>query len=153
MGAKLILDSSGEALRHAGREGVFLMKPNLRELSQLVGRDLQNEQEQIRAGRQVLQEGHAEVMVLSLGADGALLITAEDTERFAALDVPIRSAVGAGDSMVGAIVLALSRGDTLRDAVRFGMAAGAAALMTEGTELCRRKDVEHLYRAMQLDPS
>ena len=67
------------------------------------------------------------------------------TERFAAIDVPRRSAVGAGDSMVGAIVLRLARGSELREAVRFGMAAGAAAMMTPGTELCRREDVERLY--------
>lgn len=145
MGAKLILDTSGDALLHAGREGVYLMKPNLRELSQLIGRDLHDEHDQIAAGRQVLEEGHAEVMVLSLGADGALLICQDVTERLAAPDVPIRSAVGAGDSMVGAMVLALARGDELRNAVRFGVAAGAAALMTEGTELCRREDAERLY--------
>jgi fructose-1-phosphate kinase PfkB-like protein len=83
--------------------------------------------------------------VLSLGAQGALLATAEGAERFAAIPVEARSTVGAGDSMLAGIVLGLSRGLPLRDAVRFGMAAGAAALLGSGTQLCRRSDVERLY--------
>jgi len=146
--AKFFLDTSGAALEQAGREGVYLVKPNLRELSELAGRELRSEQDQIAAGRKMISERRAEVVVLSLGASGARLITAEHAEHFPALDVPIRSAVGAGDSMLGGIVLALARGEVLRNAVRYGMAAGAAALMTEGTELCRREDTERLYQTM-----
>lgn len=144
--AKLIVDTSGDALGQILQNGVYLLKPNLRELSQLAGRDLMGEQDQIAAARQLVDGGKAEIVVLSLGAGGALLVTAELAERFETFDVPVRSAVGAGDSMVGGIVLALARGKSLRDAVVFGMAAGAAALMTEGSELCRREDVERLYR-------
>lgn len=148
MNAKFFLDTSGDALRQAGRDCVYLVKPNLRELSEFVGRELETEKQQIAAGRQMIDEGRTEVVVLSLGADGALFITATEAEYFPALDVPIRSAVGAGDSMLGGIVFALARGDPLRDAVRYGMAAGGAALMTEGTELSRRDDTERLYRSM-----
>jgi 6-phosphofructokinase 2 len=69
-------------------------------------------------------------------------------ERLLPIQVPVQSAVGAGDSMVAAIALGLVRGLPLLDAVRFGMAAGAATLMTPGTELCRRADVERLYAAL-----
>lgn len=148
MGAKFFLDTSGEALRQAGRDGIFLVKPNLRELSEFVGRDLVTQTDRIAAGRQMISESRAEVVVLSLGADGALFITAEYAEHFPALKVPIRSTVGAGDSMLGGIVFALARGAPLRDAIRYGMAAGASALMAEGTELSRREDTERLYRSM-----
>lgn len=144
--AKFFLDTSGDALRHAGQAGVYLVKPNLRELSEFVGRELKTEQDQAAAGQQMIHEGRAEVVVLSLGAKGALFITADRSEHFPAMEVPIRSAVGAGDSMLGGIVYALARGDTLRDAVRYGMAAGAAALMSEGTQLNTREDTERLYR-------
>jgi len=73
------------------------------------------------------------------------LMTAEGAERFAAIPVEARSSVGAGDSMLAGIVLSLCRGLTLGEAVRYGMAAGAAALLGSGTELCRRSDVERLY--------
>ncbi|MNY64133.1 putative phosphofructokinase PfkB [compost metagenome] len=61
--------------------------------------------------------------------------------------MPVCSAVGAGDSMVGAIVLALSRGWKLREAVRYGIAAGSATIMRPGTELCRAEDVQRLFGA------
>lgn len=148
MRAKFFLDTSGDALRQAGRDSVYLVKPNLRELSEFVGRDLLTQKDQVAAGRQMIIDGRAEVVVLSLGADGALFITASDAEHFPALKVPIRSTVGAGDSMLGGIVFSLARGDSLREAVRYGMAAGASALMAEGTELSRRDDTERLYRSM-----
>lgn len=148
LNARFFLDTSGDALRETERESVYLVKPNLRELSEFVGKELESQEEQIAAGRQMIDEGRAEIVVLSLGADGALLVTAREAEHFPALDVPIRSAVGAGDSMLGGIVYSLSRGHAIRDAVRYGMAAGAAALMTEGTELNRREDTERLYQSM-----
>jgi 6-phosphofructokinase 2 len=91
------------------------------------------------------------VVVLSLGAGGALLITANGREHVRTPTVPIRSKVGAGDSMVAGIVLGLSRGLDLADAVRYGVAAGAAAVMTPGTELCRREDTERLFGQMMED--
>ncbi|MOA18926.1 putative phosphofructokinase PfkB [compost metagenome] len=86
--------------------------------------------------------------MLSLGGEGAVLASKEGIERFPPLDVPVCSAVGAGDSMVGAIVLALSRGWKLREAVRYGIAAGSATIMRPGTELCRAEDVERLFGAV-----
>jgi 6-phosphofructokinase 2 len=86
------------------------------------------------------------VVVVSLGAAGALFAWKEGVERVRAPTVPIKSKVGAGDSMVGGIMTALKRGWEIPDAVRFGVAAGAAAVMTEGTELCRRDDTERLYQ-------
>lgn len=148
LGAKYFLDTSGDALREAGREGIYLVKPNLKELSEFAGRDLATRSDQIDAARELIAEGRAEVVVVSLGADGALLVTDKLAEHFPALQVPLRSAVGAGDSMLGGIVYSLARGNPLRDAVRYGIAAGAAALMTEGTELNRREDTERLYAEM-----
>jgi 6-phosphofructokinase 2 len=87
-------------------------------------------------------------MVVSLGAAGALMVTEDGSERMTAPTVPIKSKVGAGDSMVAGIVFSLAQGRSLREAVLFGIASGAAAVMTPGTELCRRKDVEQLYDRM-----
>jgi 6-phosphofructokinase 2 len=146
LGARFILDTSGEALRQT-RRGVFLLKPNLRELEAYAGRGLPRQTDQIEAAQTLIAEGLSEAIVLSLGAQGALLVTASSHEKLAPIAVPIRSAVGAGDSMVGAMAFGLARGLGLAQAVRLGMAAGAATLMTPGTELCRREDVERLYAA------
>lgn len=148
-GARCIVDTSGKALRRAVGSGVYLVKPNVRELQQLVGRDLDSEGEQTEAARHLIEAGRVEVVVLSLGAGGALLITADGYRPVRTPTVPVKSRVGAGDSMVGGMVLALARGLAVGDAVRFGVAAGAAAVMTPGTELCRRADTERLYERLQ----
>jgi 6-phosphofructokinase 2 len=144
LGIRFILDTSGAALKQAGL-GIYLLKPSLRELGDLVGREIRTEREQEQAAREIIEQGRSEIVVVSLGDQGALLVTAEGAERFAALPVEARGSVGAGDSMLAGIVLSLCRGLELGEAVRFGMAAGAAALLGSGTELCRRSDVEHLY--------
>jgi 6-phosphofructokinase 2 len=120
----------------------------LRELQDLVGREIATPFEQEKAAREVIAQGRSEIVVLSLGAEGALLVTEEECERFAAVPVEARSTVGAGDSMLAGVVLGLSREMPLREAVRFGLAAGAAALLGSGTELCRPSDVERLYQPM-----
>lgn len=149
-GARLVLDTSGEALREGLKAGVFLVKPNRRELAQIAGRVFLDGQQQENVARGLVERGAAQIVVVSLGGAGVLLVTDSGAERIASPDVPIRSRVGAGDSMVGGIMLALARGEEIATAVRFGIAAGAAAVMTPGTELCRREDTEGLFRTMQV---
>jgi 6-phosphofructokinase 2 len=143
-GARFVLDTSGAALEQAGL-GIYLLKPSLRELGELTGRQIRTEPEEEQAVQQLIEQHRCEIVVLSLGGQGALLATAEGCDRFAAIPVEARSTVGAGDSMLAGIIFGLSRGMPLCDAVRFGMAAGAAALLGSGTQLCRRGDVERLY--------
>jgi 6-phosphofructokinase 2 len=145
-GKRLVLDTSGAALKQAGR-GIFLLKPSLRELEDLTGRQIRGEREELAAARLLVDGGRSEIVVLSLGGRGALLVTAEQAERFPAIPVSAKSTVGAGDSMLAGIVLGLTRGLLIREAVLFGIAAGAAALLGSGTQLCRREDVERLYEA------
>ena len=147
LGKRFVLDTSGGALKQAGY-GIHLLKPSLRELQDLSGREIATLFEQEKAAREIIEQGRSEIVVLSLGEQGALLATAEDCERFPAIPVAARSTVGAGDSMLAGVVLGLSRGLHLREAVRFGLAAGAAALLGSGTQLCRRSDVERLYQPM-----
>jgi len=147
-GVKVIIDTSGDALNRPLPEGLYLIKPNYREFRDLVGRDMKDES-QIRAeARKMVQTGRSEILVVSLGAAGALLVSNDITELIRPPTVPIVSKVGAGDSMVAGIVLSLAKGETLRESVLFGIAAGAAAVMTPGSELCRREDAERLYVRM-----
>lgn len=153
LGASVIIDTSGDPLRLALDEGVFMIKPNMRELNMLVGRELEDEAEQEAAVMEIVRQGRSEVVVVSLGAAGVLLATAEGCTRLRAPVVPIRSKVGAGDSMVGAITLRLALGNTIDDAVRYGVAAGAAAVMTAGSQLCTLEDTERLFAKMRLQES
>jgi len=148
-GGRLILDTSGPPLASALREGVFLFKPSLRELGDFAHGPVDHEAEQAGAASAIVQSGCCQVVVVSLGAAGVLFATESGCERLPAPSVSVRSRVGAGDSMVAGIVLAISRGDTVRDAVRFGIATGTAAVMNPGTELCHRDDVEKVWRQVK----
>lgn len=149
IGARLAVDFSGEPLTYAAqRGGAYLMKPSLNELSGLLGRTLASQREQEEAVRELIDRGAAEVVVLSLGAEGALYACRGQMERLASPQVPVVSAVGAGDSMLGAIVHGLASGLELGQAVRYGVAAGAATVMRPGTELCLREDVERLLQEL-----
>lgn len=147
--SRFVLDSSGAALANGLRSGgVYLVKPSLRELRALVGQELVPEAEQEEAATKIVNNGQAQIVVVSMGAAGALLVTAKDCKRIRAPAVPVKSKVGAGDSMVAGIVLGLARDMPLRDAVRLGIAAGSATVMMPGTQLCRREDAERLFEQM-----
>lgn len=146
--AKLILDTSGAPLKYALEEGVYLWKPNLGELSYLSDCDELIEETALVAAKKMIAKCMAEVIVISLGAAGAMLITKDISERYKTPVVPRKSTVGAGDSMVAGIVLSLSKGATLPQAVKYGIACGTAATMNLGTELCKQEDVEKLYKSL-----
>ncbi|MCF8062911.1 MAG: 1-phosphofructokinase family hexose kinase [Deltaproteobacteria bacterium] len=150
---RLVLDTSGAPLRKALDTYPFLIKPNLRELSDMAGKELESDTEIQAFSRKLVEEEKSEVVVVSLGAAGALLTWKDGQLTLRAPTVPIKSKVGAGDSMVAGLVLALDRGMTLEDAARFGVAGGAAAVMTPGTELCRREDAERLFASMSAERS
>ena len=151
-GSRLVLDTSGVPLARAVDQGVHLLKPSLHEFQALLGEPEVDESRLATLGATVVKRGWCDILVLSLGAGGALWVTGSEWERLAAPAVPIKSSVGAGDSMVAGIVLSLARGRPLREAVRFGVAAGAAAVMNPGTALCRREDVERLYPQVMTSP-
>lgn len=147
-GAKVVIDVSGEALKLALQEGVFLIKPNVREFRELVGSDIKEESQIKVAARKIVESGKCEVVVISLGAGGVLVVSENFAEHILSPTVPIISKVGAGDSMVAGIVLSLAQGNPLRESILFGVAAGTAAVMTPGTQLCRLEDAQRLYTAM-----
>lgn len=151
-GARVVVDTSGNALRLALNEGVFLIKPNIREFRELTGHEMSDESEIRNMAMEIVGSGQSKAVVISLGAAGILMVSQDGHERIQSPTVPVVSKVGAGDSTVAGIVLSLSRGNLLRDAARFGVAAGTAAIMTPGTELCRRDDTERLYKLMTSEP-
>lgn len=148
LGMRLVLDTSGAPLEEAAREGVYMIKPNVRELADLTGAKIGCDAHQEEAAAKLAGKGRNEVVVVSMGSAGALYATEEGAVRINAPCVEIRSRVGAGDSMVAGIVLGLAMGNPLDEAVRYGVAAGSAAVMTPGSELCRSEDVLRLYEEM-----
>jgi 6-phosphofructokinase 2 len=150
LGAKTVIDSSGSALKAALAEGVTLMKPNLVELGDLVGANLDSNAEQMEACRKLVKDKRAEMVALTLGEDGALLVTATQAWRALPMQIEAVSAVGAGDSFLGGMVAALDAGKPLEEAFRMAMAAASAAVLTPGTGLCQPQDVQELLPKVEI---
>jgi 6-phosphofructokinase 2 len=150
-GSRLVLDTSGPPLAAALEEGVYLVKPNLRELRELTGEALEAEGDWAAAARRLVDSGKTEVVALSLGHRGALLLAAHGLGlRAPALEVKIASTVGAGDSFLAAMVWRLASGGTLEEAFRYGIAGGTAALLSPGTSLAGKGDIERLTGLVQV---
>jgi len=143
--ARFILDTSGPALRETLGHGVFMIKPNLGELEALVGRSLPDTAAQLAASHDLVAEGAARIVAVTLGAEGALVASQDEAWRVATPPIEAQSAVGAGDSFVGAMTLAFAQGRDLKAALAYGTAAGTAAVLSPGAELSRPDDVERLY--------
>ena len=144
--AKVIVDTSEEALKQVLEEGVFLLKPNLGELGRLVGIDSLDDESADEAAQELIQAGKAEVIVVSLGPQGAYLITKQIKEHVPAPRVKKLSTVGAGDSMVAGMVSVLANGGTYSEMVRMGVACGSAATMNSGTQLFKKEDALRLFK-------
>ncbi len=148
-GAKLIVDTAGEALHEAVQAGVFLIKPNIRELAALVGKIELDLASAPAAARQLIGNGRCEAVVVSMGPDGALLVTKDRVQDIIPPILNVKTTVGAGDSLVAGIVMRLMEGKNLTEAVQYGVACGSAATIHYGTELCEKTDVEDIYSAIQ----
>jgi 6-phosphofructokinase 2 len=146
----MVLDTSGSALAAALEEGVYLVKPNLRELAELSGQALHSEDDWAAAAGNLVRSGKAQAVALTLGEHGALLVSHGMGLRANAIPVRIASTVGAGDSFLAAMVWRLAAGDSLVNAFRFGVAGGTAALLSPGTGLAQRDDTERLVGQVRL---
>jgi 6-phosphofructokinase 2 len=145
MNALYIVDTSGHPLQLAAQEGVYLLKPNLSELSKLVGKESLELNEVDDAAMEVVRRGQCKVIVVSLGPAGALLVTKDGYEHVPAPTVKKLSTVGAGDSMVAGMSWMIDQGKSLKEAVRFGVACGTASTMNPGSQLFDVEKVYYLY--------
>ncbi|WP_338868008.1 1-phosphofructokinase family hexose kinase [Spirosoma sp. SC4-14] len=143
-GIKVIIDTSGKPLQSALQCGVFLTKPNLGELARLVGKERLEGKQVSLAARELIQARWCEVVVVSLGPRGALLVTNDLHEYIPAPIVKTISTVGAGDSLVGGMVYALGQGKSLSEAARLGVACGTAATQNSGTHLFQKQEADEL---------
>lgn len=150
-GAKIALDTSQGALRAAVAEGVHLIKPNMKEFQDLVGISSGQDSKLVDAAQALIATKQVAIVALSLGADGALLIAAGRALRARPLAVDPVSVVGAGDSFLGALVWRLSRAPDLEDALRYAMAAGAAAVLRAGTSLAKVDDITRIRASVRID--
>ncbi|MDO9374506.1 MAG: 1-phosphofructokinase family hexose kinase [Ferruginibacter sp.] len=145
VGAKCIVDTSGPALQALQGKNVFMIKPNINELCKMLSIETLAANEVPDAAQQAVRDGFAEVIVVSMGPDGAWMVTEEKRYFAAAPQVEKRSTVGAGDSMLAGISYMLQQKQPLKQALNFGVACGSAATMNDGTQLFNLEDAQRLY--------
>ncbi len=150
LGAKTVIDTSGAALAAVLAESVTVIKPNLIELTELVAAALEHDEDHIAACRKLAVDGRAEIVALTLGDQGALLVTAERAWRALPLQIEAVSTVGAGDSFLGGLVAALAGGQPLEEAFRVAVAAASAAVHMPNTGLCQSQDVKRLLPEVKI---
>ncbi len=142
-GIRCILDSGEQWLEEGIKAKPFLIKPNIREARELLKVELSTEEAIIKAALSLVEVG-IEVIVISRGRDGIIAATKGKILKAVAPPVKIRSAVGAGDCTIAGLALKLANKGSLIEACRLAVAMGTAAVLTPGTELCHRADVETL---------
>jgi 1-phosphofructokinase family hexose kinase len=150
-GAHVILDTSGQALEQGCRAAPELVKPNAYEAFLLTGRPVDSLEQIAAAGQAILQMGPAQVAV-SLGKDGALLLQSGRVWLAHSPQIEERNPIGAGDSMVGGLVWGLSQGLEASEALRWGIACGAATASLSGTAVGTRQLVESLLAHTHVEP-
>ena len=150
LGIMTVLDSADEWLKEGIKAKPDIIKPNIREAQVLLGMELKAEEEITHAVRQFVSNG-IRIASISRGRDGLIIADKDATLKVVPPEVPVSSTVGAGDSTVAGLVLQLSRGGSLEDAARLAVAAGTAATLTPGTELCHREDVTRLLPQIRVE--
>ena len=146
VGAKCIVDTSGAALQALKGKHVYLIKPNINELSKMLNITSIADNEVPDAAQQAVRDGFAELITVSMGSKGAWLVSHDKKYFASAPEVEVRTTVGAGDSMVAGITYMLQQKESLKQALNFGVACGTAATMNEGTQLFNVEDAERLYK-------
>ncbi|MBI3040305.1 MAG: 1-phosphofructokinase [Chloroflexi bacterium] len=142
-GVRTILDSAGQWLEEGIKAKPYLIKPNVREAEVLLKRELPSEEAIIEAALDLGEMG-IEVAVISRGKEGIIASTKGRLFKAVSPPVKVSSAVGAGDCTIAGLALKLAYGEPLIEACRLAVAMGTAAVLTPGTELCHRADVERL---------
>ncbi len=147
---KVAADADGDELKSAVAAGVYLIKPNHYELGRLTGLEVTNHDNAVKAARKVIRQG-VEVVVCSLGASGAVLVTEHEAWHAVPPKIKVDSAVGAGDSLLAGVLVAHAEEKSWDEVLRLGVACGTATALTPGTDLCFMKDIEVILPQVMLE--
>ena len=147
--AKLILDTKGKALDNAVKADIFLFKPNLAELSSLYGIKILSNATLEKYARKFMATHKCQILAVSLGRRGALLVTSDVLEYIPAPIVHEQNTIGAGDSMLAGMLLKAQAGSSPQSMIRYGVASGAAATLRKSAQLCQLEDVESIFNWMR----
>ncbi len=152
LGATVYFDSDGENLKAGIVAEPKGIKPNIHELSRLYGKPIEENDLAtiLKAAEEIHTTHRVDEVIVSLGGNGAILFTSEGVWRVKVPRLPVVSAVGAGDAFLAAYVMKISEGAPYEEALKWAGAAGAATVLTPGTQLCRKEDVEALLPKIEV---
>lgn len=139
-GIKTVLDADAGALAEGIKAVPYAVKPNIHELELLNGRHFTNSNEVVDAVKALINTG-IEIAIVSMGADGAIVANKDEAYKVDSWDIPVKSATGAGDSMVGSLVYSLLKNDSLYEIAKITTAAGTITASKEGTQICTENEV------------
>jgi 6-phosphofructokinase 2 len=148
-GGKAVLDTDNEPLRLGIKATPYMIKPNKHELGRLINKEIKGPDEAVSAARKLNEMG-IHIVAMSMGKDGLIVVTKDVAFQCISPNVKVKSTVGAGDSLLAGLILGLEDGKPLKDAAILGTAAGTATVMTPGTELCHKEDVERLIKRIKV---
>ncbi|MES1227937.1 MAG: hexose kinase, partial [Armatimonadota bacterium] len=147
-GAKVLIDADGDALKGAITFCPDLIKPNQPEAERLLGRKLSSVEDAMTAAqelREKLAKGADDpIVIISRGSKGAVLAHGEKAKSFHPFKVEAKSTIGSGDSMLAGFLVGLLRRDEPEEAIKLGLAAGAATAESDGAHIARKSEVERL---------
>ena len=147
---RTVLDTSGDALVRGVEARPYMIKPNVREAQELLGRELKTEGDIVEGARE-LTEREIKAVVVSMGARGAIAVSRDGAWKAVPPEVSKESTLGAGDSMVAGLAIGVSEHSSLPESLALGTAAATATVMTPGTELCRVEDVQALLPKVKIE--
>lgn len=148
-GGKVILDADGDMLMQGIKAGPYIVKPNVEELEKAFGISLDNEEKVIETSKKILEYG-VKYVVISQGSEGSIFISRDKIAKVTGLKVEVKSTVGAGDSMVAALAVAIENNYSLEETMKLACATSAANVMTEGTQTGRLIDIEKLKKQVTI---
>lgn len=148
-GIRTLLDASGEPLLRGADAVPYAMKPNQDEIGQILKREISTLEEAIEGAKELIERG-VEYCCVSLGSEGAVLVTKEHAYRAPAMKVEVRGIQGAGDSLVAGMTMALMQGRSDREALQYAMAAAGGSVMRDGTLMCTKEDFELLLNQVEI---
>lgn len=149
-GGKVILDADGELLIEGIKAGPYMVKPNIHELEKAFGVSIDSQDKVIEIAKKILDYG-VKYVVISLGSEGSIFITNDKIAKVNGIKVEVKSTVGAGDSMVAALAIAVEKDYCFEEAIKLACATSTANVMTEGTQTGRLEDIEKLKKQISIN--
>lgn len=148
---KVILDTSGPALKYTTTQPLFLIKPNQKELALLAEKDFLTTKEQEAFAMELVTSQKVKYVVVSMGSRGAFLASKEGIVYQSTPSIPVRSTIGAGDSMVAGLIYSIRHDYSPQKMLKFGVACGVATTMSEGTNLGSPETIQHVLELLKWD--